>query len=268
MFRLIAEFRAAMAVLFRTRRDKGIVAGLVLFGAMVSAAELLSAQLFSKIILPGGSGVRPMSDTIWLAVFFLVVFGGLRVINYAQSLYRVNVFEKAFHGSMTSRAGESWQWATAMELTSILTMSARITVIALGLFLLSPHFAIANLIIAFGIMEVFGVALKRQFATQREFRAKQNTPQAPTNATRVRARIRAGELAALLASIGVMILMVILIVFTIIGWMATGAALVAFLAIRMIGQMYSGISTGLMRFARARVNSDTTIVAEDDDEDA
>jgi hypothetical protein len=53
-----------------------------------------------------------------------------------------------------------------------------------------------------------------------------------------------------------MILMAVLIALTILGEIPAGAALVSFLAVRMIGQMYSGISTGLMRFARARVNSD------------
>ena len=46
----------------------------------------------------------------------------------------------------------------------------------------------------------------------------------------------------------------VLIVFAITGVVDAGNALVLFLAVRMIGQMYSGISSGLMRFARARVN--------------
>ena len=41
MITLVRQFRSAMADLFRTRRDRFIVAGLVSFGALVSAAELL-----------------------------------------------------------------------------------------------------------------------------------------------------------------------------------------------------------------------------------
>ncbi len=256
MISLVSEFRAAIADLFRTRRDLWIVAGLVLFGALVSAAELLSAQLFSNIIIPDAGVVRSTADTIWLAVVFLGVFGGLRVLNYGQSLYRVNVFEKAFHGNSASRAGESWRWATAMELTSILTMAARILVIAVALFFLSPLFAAANALIALAILQVFGVSLRRQIVTQKGFRAQQQAKSPASSAAKVRARIKAGELAALLASVGVMVLMATLIALTIIGDIPAGAALVSFLAVRMIGQMYSGISTGLMRFARARVNSD------------
>jgi hypothetical protein len=256
MITLVSQFRLAMADLFRTRRHQSIVAGLVLFGSLVSAAELLTAQLFSNIIIPDAGVPRTINDTVVLAVVFLVVFGGLRVLNYGQSLYRVNVFEKAFQGNSASRAGESWRWATAMELTSILTMSARIVVIGAALFFLSPMFAIANLIIALGVIQVFGMSLSRQFVTQQGFRDQQKAKDPASSADKVRARIKAGELASLIASVGVMILMAALIALTVLGDIAAGAALVSFLAVRMIGQMYSGISSGLMRFARARVNSD------------
>ena len=245
-----------MADLFRTRRDFWVVAGLVLFGALVSAAELLAAQLFSTIIIPGEGPARSTNETIWLAVAFLVVFGGLRVLNFGQSLYRVNVFEKAFQGASASRAGESWRWATAMELTSILTMAARIVVVSAALFLLSPLFAAANVLIALLVLQMFGMTLRRQLVTQQGFRDQQLSKEPASSADKVRARIKAGELGALLSSVGVMILMAVLIALTILGEIPAGAALVSFLAVRMIGQMYSGISTGLMRFARARVNSD------------
>jgi hypothetical protein len=256
MISLVSELRSAMADLFRTRRDFWVVAGLVLFGAMVSAAELLAAQLFSTIIIPGEGPARSTNETIWLAVGFLVVFGVLRVLNFGQSVYRVNVFEKAFQGASASRAGESWRWATAMELTSILSMAARIVVVGAALFLLSPLFAAANLLIALVVLQVFGMSLRRQLVTQQGFRDQQRSKDPASSADKVRARIKAGELGALLASVGVMILMAILIALTILGEIPAGAALVSFLAVRMIGQMYSGISTGLMRFARARVNSD------------
>lgn len=256
MITLVSEFRAAMAELFRTRRHRGIVAGLVLFGAIVSAAELLTAQLFSNIIIPDGGVARSTNETIGLAVVFLVVFGGLRVLNYGQSLYRVNVFERAFQGASASRSGESWRWATAMELTSILTMGARIVVVSVALFLLSPLFAVANIVIALLVLQVFGMALRRQFVTQRQFLAQQLSKDPASSADKVRARIKAGELASLFASVGVMILMAALIALTVFGGVSAGAALVSFLAVRMIGQMYSGMASGLMRFARARVNSD------------
>ena len=256
MITLVSEFRSAMADLFRTRRDAWIVAGLVLFGAMVSAAELLTAQLFSSIIIPGEGVSRSTNDTIWLAVGFLVVFGVLRVLNFGQSLYRVNVFEKSLQGVAASRAGESWRWATAMELTSILSMVARIIVVSVALALLSPVFALANAVIALAVIQVFGMSLRRQLVTQRTFRKQQFSKEPASSADKVRARIKAGESASLIASLGVMILMAILIALTVLGDIPAGAALVSFLAVRMIGQMYSGISTGLMRFARARVNSD------------
>ena len=104
------------------------------------------------------------------------------------------------------------------------------------------------------IAEVMGSSLRRQFLTQQGFRDQQKAKNPASPAEKVRARIKAGELSALLASLGVMVLMGVLIVFVIIGTVQAGPALVMFLAIRLMGQMYSGISTGLMRFARARVH--------------
>jgi hypothetical protein len=255
MWTLIRELRSALTELFPTRRDGLIVAGLILFGAVVSAAEMLTAKLFSDIILPGESSARPMSDTVALAVVFLLVFGGLRVVNYAQNLYRVNVFEKAFHGRNDKTGSEeSWRWATAMELTTILTMTARIAVIAGILFILSPLFGLANVVLFLIIAEIFGAAVRRQFLTQQGFRDRQKAKAPASPAEKVRARIKAGEASSLLASLGVMVLMGLLIVLAITGVVAAGDALVLFLAVRMIGQMYSGISSGLMRFTRARVN--------------
>lgn len=255
MWTLFRELRAAYIELFPTRRDSLIVAGLVVFGAVVSAAEMLTAKLFSDIILPTGSGSRPMEETVILAVLFLAVFGGLRVVNYTQNLYRVNVFEKAFDGrGDKSGSGESWRWATAMELTTILTMTARIGVIGAILFIIAPTFGLANVVLLVLIAEVFGAAVRRQLLTQQGFRDRQKAKAPASSAEKVRARIKAGESSSLVASLGVMILMAVLIVMAITGFVAAGDALVLFLAVRMIGQMYSGISSGLMRFARARVN--------------
>jgi hypothetical protein len=255
MWSITQEFRSAFADLFRTRRDVLIVLGLVFFGAIVSAAELLTAQLFAEIILPSGGGARTQTDTILLAVLFLGVFASLRFLNYAQSIYRVNVFEKALQGrAHMSRSGESWQWATAMELTSILTMAARVIVIVAALFFFSPLFGIANLLLLLVIAEVFGLALRRQLVTQQGFRDQADAKDPASSADKVRARIKAGEASALIASLGVMGLMGVLIVLAVIGNISAGAAIVIFLAVRMLGQMYSGISSGLMRFARARIN--------------
>jgi hypothetical protein len=141
-----------------------------------------------------------------------------------------------------------------MELTTVLTMTARIAVIALVLFVISPIFGVANLVLFLLIAEIFGAAVRRQFVTQESFRDRQKAKAPASSAEKVRARIKAGEASSLLASLGVMVLMGVLIVFAITGVVAAGDALVLFLAVRMIGQMYSGISSGLMRFTRARVN--------------
>ena len=64
MWSIAQQFRSAFTDLFRTRRDVLIVLGLIVFGAVVSAAELLTAQLFAEIIVPSGGGNRSRNDLL------------------------------------------------------------------------------------------------------------------------------------------------------------------------------------------------------------
>jgi hypothetical protein len=255
MLTLIRVLRLAILDLFPMRREKWIVSGLVFFGAAISAAELFTAMLFSAIILPSDKTPRTTTEIMVQATLFLVVFGGLRAAGYAHSLYRLTIFEKAFDkGEEPSTPGESWRWATAMELTSLLTIAARITVISAIFFIISPEFGVANLIVALIIAEIFGVSVRRQFLTQQGFRDREKAKSPATSAEKVRARIQASEVLSLLASVGVMVLMGVLIFLAVSERIDPGDALVLFLAIRMIAQMYSTMSSGLMRFTRARVS--------------
>ena len=77
-----------------------------------------------------------------------------------------------------------------------------------------------------------------------------------TNAEKVRTRVIAAEIGSLLSSVGLIILLGILILLYAKGSLSPAKAFVLFIAVRMIGQIYSGLSSGLMRFARARVYSE------------
>ncbi len=91
---------------------------------------------------------------------------------------------------------------------------------------------------------------------QREFRTMQLARSPATNAQKVRTRVRAGELGSLIAYSGVVLLTGLLILLTLVDIVAPGTAFVLFIALRMMGQMLTGISTGLMRYVRARAFSE------------
>jgi hypothetical protein len=255
MLTLFRVLRLAVIDLFPMRREKWVILGLVMFGAAISAAELFTAMLFSAIILPTNSNPRTTAEVTLQAALFLTFFGSLRVAGYAQSLYRVTIFEKTFdRREDSSNPGESWRWATAMELTSLLAIAARLGAISAIFFIISPMFGVANVIVALITAEIFGVTVRKQFLTQQDFRDREKAKSPPSSAEKVRARIQASEVSSLFASVGVIVLMGVLIFLSVSGEIEPGDALVLFLAIRMIGQMYSTASSGLMRFTRARVS--------------
>ena len=90
-----------------------MVLGLVALAAVVSTTELLATQLFSLLILPKSD--RRDEIHRLLVVLFFAVFGGLRLVNLAREMYRLNVFERALaipHGTRPARTpgGGRWPW--------------------------------------------------------------------------------------------------------------------------------------------------------------
>ena len=106
------------------------------------------------------------------------------------------------------------------------------------------------------IAQAFSILLRKQFIEQREFRKKQKSREIVPNVQKVRTRIRAAELATLLSAFGVMGLMGLLVALTVSDRVSPQNAVVLFIAVRMMGQMYSGVASGLMRYVRATVFSE------------
>lgn len=255
MWTIAKSLTSTTGGLFPTVRDRAIVLGLILLAASVSAAELGAAYLFSSLILP--SEALTQADLVVRGVLFFVVFGFLRLIIYVQSVYQVDVFETALGRSGHSTGNhESWRWATAMELLAILTQAVRLLVIGAAMVVLAPFFGFMNLVTTAIVAQIFGTTFHRQYQAQAAFREQQRAKQPVSSASKVRSRIKAGSMASLLASACVMVLLALLIAMTVFDHVAAHAALVIFLAIRMEGQLFTGIASSLMRYARARVNSE------------
>lgn len=249
------ELRATIAELFPVRRDRWVVFSLVALAAVVSLTELAATQLFSSLALP--SADRSRTTTIVLVVLFLAVFGGLRVVNYAREMYRLNVFERALAGPAgVPNARESWRWSMAMEVTSLLSSASRAVVVVGACIALAPAFGIAVLVVCAVVGKVLSTAFVRQLRAQRGFRAAQLAREHVSNATKLRTRVRAGELGSLCGYVGIMLLVGLLLALTLHGSVAPGTAFVLFVALRMLGQLLSEIAKMLMRFVRARAFSE------------
>ena len=241
--------------LFPTRKELRTVMGVTLLAVSISVSEILLAHFFSLIILP--SEPRDTKDLIFLGAIFLALFSMLRLVSFAKEHYRINIFEKSLaKSSSESQVANSWRWATAMELTSLLTLYGRLIFISALLFFFSPIFGICNLVIGMGIFRILSSQLRKQFRNQYKFREEQQAKRPVTNAEKVRTRVISAELGSLMSSIGLIILLSVLILLFAIESINPAKAFVLFIAVRMIGQIYSGLSSGLMRFARARVFSE------------
>ncbi len=241
--------------LFPTRRESRMVMGVIFLAISISVSEILLAHFFSLLILP--TEPRETKSLIFLGIIFLSFFSILRLASFAKEHFRLNIFEKSLTGCKSgNQVANSWRWATAMELTSLLILCGRLFFISALLFFFSPIFGICNMIVGIGIFQILSWRLGKQFKSQYKFREKQRSKQQVTNAEKVRTRVIAAEIGSLLSSVGLIILIGILILLYAKGSLSPAKAFVLFIAVRMIGQIYSGLSSGLMRFARARVYSE------------
>ncbi len=255
MINIATELWETTQDLFPTRRESRMIAGLTSLAITISISELLMAHFFSLLILPNEP--RGTKHLILLGTIFLTLFAILRLINFGKEHYRLNVFEKSLAGRAKSdRVADSWRWATAMELTTLLTMCGRLVFISALLFYFSPIFGLCNFAIGIGVLQVLSFRLRKQFKDQHEFRRKQRSKELVTNAEKVRTRIISGEIGSLFSSMGLIVLLGIILLLFSQDLISPAKAFVLFIATRMVGQIYSGLSSGLMRFARARVYSE------------
>jgi hypothetical protein len=77
-----------------------------------------------------------------------------------------------------------------------------------------------------------------------------------TNAVRIGTRIKSGEIGILISGIAMLVLLGVLIYLSYIGGINTSNTIVLFFGLKMQNSNFSNVSTALMRFARARTNSE------------
>jgi hypothetical protein len=260
---IAGDIRTSVKELFPVRRDRMVVLGLVVLAAVVSMTELAATQLFAVLILPESD--RSTTLTAVLVVLFLLFFGGLRIVNFLREKYRINVFERALADSGLSKVSDSWRWAMAMEVTSILSTMGRIAVVMVACLVLAPLFGAAVVVGVALVGVAVSLLYRRQLSVQREFRAAQLAYRSIDNATKVRTRVIAGETGALFGYAGIVALIGVLLWMILTGVVEPATGFVLFIALRMLGQTLTEVAKGLMRYVRALAFSEVPV--RDDDED-
>jgi hypothetical protein len=228
------------------------LAGLVVVGAGIPVTELMVTKVFTDLITEDVSAAP--ADLAPELALFLALFVATRVAHYAQRMYRVTFFERVFQARGGRRAAslESWQWAQALELLTILTALVQILVMAGFFVLLAPAFGLVNGVLVLLLLHVVGVLFRRQLGAQRSYVERRRANEDVPPSVRVRSRIASAEAGGLASSIGVLVLLVLLLGLTIGGSVGAATAIVLFLGLRMQNSTFSTLSAGAMRLARAR----------------
>lgn len=250
------ELVYAVKTLFTTTRDRFILLSLVLIAAMISVSELAVAKLFTDII--GFEKSMSKTDLIILVIVFFIFFGITKAGQFLQRLYKVKFFDNAFKASNAEvpSSKENWRWSLAFELTNILSTCTQLGAIILFFTYLSWQFAVINILIVLAIFQVYGKLFSSQLDAQRAFVVARKNKELITNAVRIGTRVKSGEIGILISGIAMLILLAVLIYFSYIGGISTPNTIVLFFGLKMQNSNFSNISTALMRFARARTNSE------------
>jgi len=253
---MFKHFKDSMLKLFPTTKFRIILVVLVLTAAFISVSELAVAKLFTQIILHEGE--LTTTQMILYVLGFFIFFGGTRAGHYFQRIYRVNVFERAFDASekKVQRSKENWRWAQAFELTTLLSIFTQMGVIIVFFTFLNWKFGLLNIVIVTVVLQVLGRIYGKQLKSQRSFvKAKERKEYVP-NAVKIGTRIRSGETGTLLSGLAMLILFGALIALSFNGEISPSNTIVLFFGLRMQSSSLSNISSGLMRFARARTHSE------------
>jgi len=254
MKRMAIELFASARLLLPTKRFRWQLFVLVLIAAAIPVTELLVAKLFTDLVIDGAN--RSMTELAVSVAIFAVLFIGTRTANYIQKTYRIKFFDKAFGADTRERSSqkESWEWAMALEMVNVFSFITQLLVIS-GFFVLSPGFAGLNLLLVLIVLEVFGRLFRKQQIIQRGFVEAKRNKETVAPADRLGSRIQTAEFGTLLASMLVVLMMGVLIWFSISGYISLSNTIVFFLGLRLLNTTFSSVSSGLMRFARAKANS-------------
>jgi hypothetical protein len=253
---ILWNLRKSLLELFPTTKYRLILVSLILIAAFISVSELLVAKLFTKIILHEGE-LEKSKLFVFIAGFFLF-YGFTRAGQFAQRIYRLRVFDKAFKASdaEVSMAKENWKWSLAFELTHVSSTLTQMGVVLAFFLYINWIFALINLAMIVIVLQVIGHLFKKQIEAQRSFVEAKKNKKPVSNVVRVSTRIKSGEIGILLSGFSMIFMLAALFYFNYQGDISASNTVVLFFGLRMQNSNLSGISTGLMRFARARTHSE------------
>ena len=253
---ILWNLRKSLLELFPTNKFRLILISLSLLAASISVSELLVAKFFTQIILHEGELTK--RELIIFVIAFFLFYGITRAGQFFQRIYRLKVFEKAFKASEAevTNLQENWRWSLAIELTNILATLTQMGVLILFFIYFNPLFGLVNLVLVLITLQFLGHIFAKQIKTQRTFANARKKRKKINSATKFNTRVKSGETGVLISGLAMVILLGLLIYLSYQGEISPSNTVVLFFGLRMQNSSLSSISTGLMRFARARTHSE------------
>jgi len=256
MQKIYNEMVSSLIGLFTTAKSRFILLFLILLASIISVSELLVTHFFTRLILER-DGVDE-SKTKYLLVFFFLFLALTRFGHYLQRIYRIKLFDKSFKSDRKDKSHEeeSWQWALAFELSTILGIVVQLIAIIIFFIYLNVSYGLINFFIVAIVLQLLSYLFSKQIKIQKSFSKASKNNKNVSNSVKVMARIKSGEIGVLIAGASFLLSIGILIYFSFGQSISPAHSIVLFFGLKMQSSSLSMLSTSLMRFARARVNSE------------
>lgn len=240
-----------------THRNRAI--WLALIATIVPLSQLFVIRIFTHIIMHGKQ--MELTHAIINFTVFFGLFGLSHLATYWQKTYRVKVFNSALKSreGWRSKNTESWDWALAFETNNLLHTFTQVVVLAVFFVTVDWKIGLINIFLILGTLEFIRIMFKRQIDMQEHFALAHKRKENIENVTKVASRIRSAEIGTLISSGTFIITLAVLLIFSFMGLLNSADAVMLFLGFRMQNSNLGQTSSSLMRFARAKANSEAPL---------
>lgn len=257
MFYLVRIVLKTFISLFPKGKHRKQAIGLAAIATIVPLSQLFVIRIFSNLILDGKD--QPFEKLVVDFTVFLSLFGISHLATYWQKTYRIKVFNEALisRPGVRSKMSESWEWALTFETNNLLHTFTQILVLGTFFIVVNWQSGLVNVALILGTMTIIKYMFIKQTATQEAFALAQRNKQPVTAFAKVTARIKSAEMGSLVANAAFVVSITALLVFSLQGTLAPADAVMLFLGFRMQNNNLSLTSGSLMRFARAKILSES-----------
>lgn len=257
MIFLVSQTLRTFSKLFPKGKHRNRAILLAMIATIVPLSQLFVIRIFSHMILHGGR--ETLQQIVFNFVLFFGLFGLSHIATYWQKTYRVKVFNDALNSrnGWRSKITESWEWALAFETNNLIHTFAQVAVLSTFFIVVNWQAGVVNLALILFCMIFIKMMFKKQIETQENFALAQKKKESVTNFDKIRARVKSAEISTLIANAAFVVSLGVLLAYSYIGLVAPADAIMLFLGFRMQNSNLAQTSGSLMRFARAKAQSES-----------